>query len=189
MTEYSGPGSKEEKYNIDNGFPGYYIYFNVCGDCFELLDDEELGKVMRAMYNYAQTGKEPETGEIPKEARLVWRNIVRGIDYDFTKYYNKCRLNSWKGSITCDEDKTKEAKERHDKEYDEKHAADYMRTTIFKERLKNLTGSEELKVRLAEAKEEGRAAGKAEQKQLTAEDLPPVPHAAKEPKEGSAVEP
>lgn len=64
-----------------------------------------------------------------------------------------------------------------------------MRTTIFKERLKNLTGSEELKVKLAEAKEEGRAAGKAEQKQLTAENLPPVPHAAKEPKEGSAVEP
>ena len=64
-----------------------------------------------------------------------------------------------------------------------------MRTTIFKERLKNLTGSEELKVRLAEAKEEGRVAGKAEQKQLTAEDLPPVPHAAKEPKDKPKEEP
>ena len=64
-----------------------------------------------------------------------------------------------------------------------------MKTSLLDDYLDNVRANEELKVKLAEAKEEGRAAGKAEQKQLTAEDLPPVPHAAKEPKEGSAVEP
>lgn len=65
-------------------------------DLFEALTDEEIGKVIKALLCYAQTGQEQAFSDDPA-ARIVYIALKGQIQRDFEKYRRRCEINAQNG--------------------------------------------------------------------------------------------
>ena len=61
---------------------------------FELLNDEELGKLLRAIMYYEETGKEANLDGMSK---MAFSFIKTRLDWDREKYIEKCEKNKKNG--------------------------------------------------------------------------------------------
>ncbi|MEG1805924.1 MAG: DUF6291 domain-containing protein [Clostridia bacterium] len=71
---------------MKNSFILYYDY----ATHFELLSDEELGKLLRAIMRYEKDGSESEIGGMVK---MAFSFIKKQLDDDKRKYEEKCDIN------------------------------------------------------------------------------------------------
>lgn len=62
---------------------------------FDLLTDEQLGKLMRAIIKYEKTQEEPELDGMMK---MAFSFIKSQLDRDREKYNNKCEKNRENGA-------------------------------------------------------------------------------------------
>ena len=69
-------------------FPGFLLYFDRITGIFEKLEDNQLGYVMRIIYNYARYGTEPQN--IPAQYAVVWPTLQDMVDSDREAYEYKC---------------------------------------------------------------------------------------------------
>ena len=71
--------------------PGVMLYFEETRPIVSLLSDEERGRLLMAILDYAEHNAEPVLSE-----RLVaaWPFIKRKIDYDAETYRKKCEKAS-----------------------------------------------------------------------------------------------
>ncbi len=62
---------------------------------FNLLSDEQLGQLMRAIMSYEKTGKEPQLDGMLK---MAFSFIKTRLDKDREKYKSKCEKNKQNGA-------------------------------------------------------------------------------------------
>lgn len=185
--------AKTKKKDGKAQYKGFMVYFNVFKSLFERKPNETIGKAMKMVYMFARYGIEPAAEELTDGLDLVWDGYLEMVEYDRTSYYEACRDGAW-GSVVKKMkaegiEKTEEQQTAFFNEYDEKNRAEYMKTTLYRDYIENIQANAKMNAQINEAKKAGKDAAATERPQLRPEDLPPAPHAAKEPKEGSAVEP
>lgn len=74
-------------------YPGMLLYFNRIEGIADRLNDQELGMIFRAMFNYARFGTEPESLE--DKYYLIWPLLKDMLDNDRTRYEDTCRTNAY----------------------------------------------------------------------------------------------
>lgn len=80
--------------------PGFMLYFQDLGSMLEELDNENLGIMLRAMYQYALDGDSPEFND--RFLRIYWHYVKEALDRDAEAYAKikennkrKAYLRSW----------------------------------------------------------------------------------------------
>ncbi|MCX4365077.1 MAG: DUF6291 domain-containing protein [Bacilli bacterium] len=68
----------------------FIMYLNY-EDNFKLLSDKELGILMRGIFQYVKTGKEPNFNNVG--LKMAFSFIKTNIDLDAEKYKKKCEKN------------------------------------------------------------------------------------------------
>ncbi len=76
--------------NVKNGFIMYYEY----AEHFELLTDEEIGQLMRALFAYETTG---EVLELTGAVKMAFSFIRADLDKNREKYEERCNKNAENG--------------------------------------------------------------------------------------------
>ena len=169
------------------GFSGYMIYFDHVDNMYALLNDREVGAMNRALYEFAKNGTEPDLQKLPQKAAVLWASLRQAVIDGFTHCYDEKRKNTWNASTTglrkLGKPTDTNAKFEFYREYADKNAHMYIRTDHYTKVKKVLEARKKIQEELAGFED------KEIKKRINPEDLPPVPHAAKGPKEGSAVEP
>ena len=73
--------------------PGFMIYAEDWAAYTEDFNDEELGRMLRALLTYFDTQEQPSFSD--RGMRQFFRLASRGIDLDIQRYTNKCRQNAY----------------------------------------------------------------------------------------------
>ena len=64
-------------------------------DSLSLFTDEECGRLVRAMLNYAASGEVPQ---FESNERFIWPSLQTQIDRDIDTYQTKCAKNKANGA-------------------------------------------------------------------------------------------
>lgn len=67
--------------------PGVMLYFEEMHPILSLMDNEERGELLTAIFNYAENDINPELSD---RVRAVWPFVKRKIDHDAEAYQKKC---------------------------------------------------------------------------------------------------
>lgn len=67
-----------------------FILYTEQKEIFDMLTDEEAGKLIKHIYNYESTGKELE---LEKSLKIAFRPIKQVLDKNREKYIEKCKKN------------------------------------------------------------------------------------------------
>ncbi len=80
-------------------------------DTLSLLSDEQLGRLMKALFVYAETGMEKEFDD-DLALKMMFRMMRKQVDRDFQKYKDECERRSaaakkaaqarWNKDSSCD---------------------------------------------------------------------------------------
>lgn len=76
---------------------GTFLVYVKYADYARNLTDEEFGRLMRTVFEYAKTGEEPGEGSLSVQAEMLFSIIKADVDIDTEKYIEKCGKNSVNG--------------------------------------------------------------------------------------------
>ena len=76
--------------------PKYIKLFNDCADEFAMLSDEQVGRLLKGLLNYADRGEKPDfTDDIT--LRVLFSILRKQIDREYKKYDELCQARSAAG--------------------------------------------------------------------------------------------
>lgn len=70
-----------------------FIMYHDWKPMFEKLTDEEAGKLIKAVFNFAVTGEEPEDEKLSERSSMVFLMMRNVLLQDALKYKERCRKN------------------------------------------------------------------------------------------------
>lgn len=83
--------------NKGKEYPGFLVYFDKVEGLMNVMNDEQLGGVFRAMYNYARFETEPK--EIEPMLQIIWPVLKNMLDVGKANYDYRCDHGAY--AATC----------------------------------------------------------------------------------------
>lgn len=96
--------------NSKKEYPGFLVFFDKVEGLVNHLDDERLGKVFRAMYEYSRNGQEPN--ELDDASAIIWPILRTMLDNDRESYNQKCDQGAYAASCRVAEAKNEPKPDR-----------------------------------------------------------------------------